>query len=155
MASILRRVLMGSVLIATQARAEGWQNLDTIDAAVTAAVGSNGVARPVDRRIKLKTCPETIGVGAPVAGSVAVTCASVGWRLRVPVSSLAVAVMGPMLMRKGDPVSVVTGADGFSASVAGIAEGEGRLGDRVRVRTGPGASVITGLIADPGTVRIY
>lgn len=73
--------------------------------------------------------------------------------VRVPVTASAVATSGPILMRKGDAVSVVTGADGFSASVSGIADGEGRLGDRVRVRTG--ASVIVGLIADPGTVRIY
>ncbi|MDB5713252.1 MAG: flagellar protein [Sphingomonadales bacterium] len=155
MASILRQAVVSVALIATQARAEGWQNLDALDAAVTAAVGSTGAARPVDRRIKLAICPETVSVSAPLARSVTVACNSIGWRIRVPVSPTALAFAGPMLMRKGDPVSVVTGAAGFSASVSGIAEGEGRLGERVRVRTGPGASVIVGLIADPGTVRIY
>jgi flagella basal body P-ring formation protein FlgA len=153
MASILRQLAVGALLIATGVHAEGWQNLDAVDAAVTAAVGPG--ARPLDRRMKLANCPEAVTVGTVIAGSVTVACASLGWRVRVRVTESAVAVAGPVLMRKDDPVSVVTGQAGFTASVSGIADGEGRLGDRVRVRTGRGAAVIVGLIADPGTVRIY
>jgi hypothetical protein len=153
MASILRRFAVGMLLVASEARAEGWQNLDVVDAAVAAAVGAG--ARPVDRRIKLPVCPEALSVGPVVAGSATVACARAGWRVRIPIVAVAVAVAGPLLVRKGDPVSVITGRAGFSASVSGVAEGEGRLGDRVRVRTGPGAAVIVGLIADAGTVRIY
>lgn len=153
MASILRQLATGVLLMAGEARAEGWQNLDAVDAAVVAAVGSG--ARPVDRRMKLASCPDAVTVGAVIAGSVTVTCVGLGWRIRVPVAVSMVAVAGPILMRKGDPVSVVIGAAGFSASVSGVADGEGRLGDRVRVRTGSGVALVVGLVADPGTVRIY
>lgn len=153
MASIFQQLAMGMLLAAGEAHAEGWQNLGAIDAAVTAAVGAG--ARPVDRRMKLAICPVPIAVGPMVGGSVTVSCESLGWRIRVPVTVNAVTTSGVILVRKGDPVSVVTGAEGFSASVSGIAEGDGRLGERVRVRTGPGAAVIVGLVADPGTVRIY
>ncbi|WP_293880936.1 flagella basal body P-ring formation protein FlgA [Sphingomonas sp.] len=142
--------------MATEASAATWQDLDAVDAIVVAAAGGVGVARPVDRRMKLAACPETLTVGAPAAGSITVGCATIGWRIRVPmVTTISPTTVLP-LIRKGDPVSVVTGADGFSASVSGIAESEGPLGARVRVRTGPGAAgVIVGLVADPGTVRIY
>lgn len=159
MASIFRQVILVGLLTTTGARAEGpggWQNLDAVDAAAAAALGDGGKARPVDRRIKLAHCKEVLTVGAVVGGAVAVACESVGWRIRVPVVVAAAAVLGPMMMRKGDPVSVVTGSSGVSVSIMGIADGEGRLGDRMRVRTGPGASgFVVGKITDPGAVRIY
>jgi flagella basal body P-ring formation protein FlgA len=153
MASILRQFATGVLLMASDAHADGWQNLDAVDATVAAAIGQG--ARPVDRRMKLGNCPEALTVGAMVAESITVSCNSLGWRIRVPVALSMAVVPGPLLIRKGDPVSVVTGADGFTASVSGIADGEGRLGERLRVRTGPGAAVVVGLVADPGTVRIY
>lgn len=159
MASFFRQVILVGLLSATGARAEGaagWQNLDAVDAAVAAALGDGGRARLVDRRIKLAQCAEALTVGAVMGGAVAVACESIGWRIRVPVIVAAAVVLGPMMMRKGDPVSVVTGSSGVSVSIMGIADGEGRLGDRMRVRTGPGASgFVVGKIADPGTVRIY
>jgi flagella basal body P-ring formation protein FlgA len=157
MPSIFRQLILGVLLTGTGARAEepvGWQNLDAVDAAVTIALGAEGRARPADRRIKLARCVEPLSVSAPIAGSVTVECVSIGWRIRLPVV-VAASVAGPLMMRKGDPVSVVTGAAGISASTMGVADGEGRLGDRVRVKTGPGSAAIVGQIAGPGTVRIY
>jgi flagella basal body P-ring formation protein FlgA len=154
MASIFRQLAIGALLAAGDARAEGWQNLDAIDEEVAAAVGS-GIARPVDRRIKLADCPGKLVVGAAKDGSVPVACDVLGWRMRVPLIVSGKADAGPPAIRKGDPVAVVTGTVGFSASVSGIADGEGRVGDRLRVRMGQGASFIVGRITDPGTVRVY
>jgi flagella basal body P-ring formation protein FlgA len=162
MPSIFRQLILVTLLTAAGARAEepaGWQNLDAVDAAVTIALGGNGLvgggkARPVDRRIKLARCAEALSVSAPIAGSVTVECVSIGWRIRLPVV-MAATVAGPPMMRKGDPVSVVTGLSGISASIMGIADGEGRVGDRVRVKTGSGSAALVGQIAGPGTVRIF
>ncbi|CAN5360670.1 hypothetical protein BH09PSE3_BH09PSE3_13980 [soil metagenome] len=159
MASIYRRFATGTFLIAIAAPAQSqngpWQNLDAVDAVIVASVGGGGVPRAVDRRIKLAKCPDVPVVGAVIGGSVAVVCNALGWRIRVPVTVSSVTSTTPVLMRKGDPVSVLTGAAGFSASISGIADGEGRLGDRVRVKTGPGRGVIVGQVVDAGTVRIY
>jgi flagella basal body P-ring formation protein FlgA len=156
MPSIFRQLVAGVLLTATAGRAEvvsGWQNLDAVDAAVTASLGEGSNARPADKRIKLTRCDAALSVSAPVAGSVTVACESIGWRIRLPVV-MAASVAGPLMMRKGDPVSVVTGSSGISASIMGIADGEGRLGDRMRVKI-TGAAIVVGKITDPGTVRIY
>ena len=156
MPSIFRHTVLLSLCCATMAHAEGWQNLDAIDAAVAVAPGVNGSAQPVDRRIRLAECAQSLTVDPVAFGAVAVRCASPGWRLRVPIRGGAVLASNDVpVIRRGDPVSVVTGSAGFTVSAAGTADGDGRVGDRVRVKTGPGNASIVGQIVDAGTVRIF
>ena len=159
MASIFRQgaVVIGliPVLAAAQQTAPTWQNLDRLDAAVAEALGADGTARPVDRRLKLKACPEPVAVDAPILGAAAVRCASAGWRLRVPLlANAGPGAAQPVVIHRGDPVSVVTSAAGFSVTADGIAEGDGRIGDRLRVRIRADNPAISGEIVDSGTVRI-
>jgi len=156
MASIFRQGATLALLISGSAQAAGWQNLDAVDAAVVAALGDDGAeARTVDRRLKLAACPERVAVDPPGGGAVVVRCASLGWRIRVPILvGTARVASEPIVIRRGDPVSVVTGSGGFSVTVSGIADEDGRAGDRLRVRTRPSAPAIMGQIVDEGTVRL-
>ena len=66
---------------------EDWQTIDVLTDMVANAMGRN--ATPVDRRIKLARCPEQASVTALDAQTLAVRCASLGWRLRVPMTAPA------------------------------------------------------------------
>ncbi|AYJ85217.1 hypothetical protein D3Y57_04105 (plasmid) [Sphingomonas paeninsulae] len=63
--------------------------------------------------------------------------------------------MGPIVVRRGDTLTVVTGADSFSVVSAGIADSDGRVGDRVKVKMTPAGPAIVGQLTDPGTIRIF
>jgi flagella basal body P-ring formation protein FlgA len=161
MTSIFRHAALGLLLIPQVARAEGWQNLDTVDAAVASSLVSGATAAPVDRRIKLAACAATLTIEPPVGGGVTVRCPSLGWRLRVLLASSAVHgdghadATGPIVVKRGDALTVVTGADNFSVASAGTADSDGRVGDRLKVRVTPTGPAIMGQLIDPGTVRIF
>ena len=151
--TIFRRAMFAALLAPTCAVAGDFQNLDAInEVAARAAVGA---VRPVDQRLKLAACPETLLVEPPALDTVTVRCASLGWRVRVLTDSQHAAVTNmPVVIKRGDPVSVHFVAPGFSVMTNGIAEGEARIGDRVRVRVEQKSNPVMGEAIDAGSVRI-
>jgi len=169
MASKFRQGLALAIFaIPCAAQAAGWHDLNALDAEIAERLAADGiVAVPVDRRLKLAACPEPVAVDSPTGGAVAVRCIALGWRLRVPVTlvagrSSAVTTggapggtnMGAIVVRRGDPVALVSGASGFSVSGSGTVERDGRIGERIRVRVRPGAPFVMGELIDAGTVKI-
>jgi flagellar basal body P-ring formation protein FlgA len=150
-----RAALIG-IAIPTAAHAETFQDLDQVDAVATAIVAQSGLAvRPADRRLKLQQCPQSLTAEAAVQGAVAVRCAALGWRIRLPVEGVVRADgLTPVIIRRGDPVTVEYEAHGFSITAAGVAESEGRRGDPVRVRVAQKSAPVMGEAADVGSVRI-
>ena len=136
--------------------AQPFHSLEDIDARVVEALAGTGLAAwPVDRRLKLAACAVPLTVDPPVAGAVAVHCASPGWRLRLlldgPPATFSIT---PVLIKRGDPVTVNFDAPGFTITASGIAETEARRGERVRVRVDQKANPVMGEAIDAGTVRI-
>lgn len=167
MTPIFRRLAVAVAFSAAPAAAQtGFQDLDAIETQIVAALGAGigepgGPARPLDRRLRLKPCPEPVTLDAPALGAVAVRCAAVGWRIRVPlvrdasVAVAAAAVQAEPLVRRGDQVELVAMTDSFSVSTAGIAEQDGAPGDRIRVRTErKGKPPVIGLVMDDGRVAL-
>jgi flagella basal body P-ring formation protein FlgA len=153
MTTIFRRALLMAMLVPASVGATEFQNLDTIDA--RAADVSGGTVRPVDRRLKLAACAEALTADAPVMGAVTVGCAALGWRVRVLVDGAAkVASDRPIVIKRGDPVSVNFVAPGFSVTTSGIAESDARVGERVRVRVEQKANPVMGEAVDTGSVRV-
>lgn len=153
MMTIFRRAVLLTLLSPLGAMAGDFQNLEAIEARAADAAGSR--VRPVDRRLKLAACPEPLQADLPALGAVAVRCASLGWRVRVLVEGSAVPlVTEPILIKRGDPVTVNFIAPGFSVTASGIAESEARLGERVRVRVDQKANPVMGEATDAGTVRV-
>ena len=147
MTPIFRRLAILAVAVATPAAAQEHEDLDQLETQVVASLGAGigevgGPARPIDRRLRLRPCPEPVTVEAPALGAVAVRCQSVGWRIRVPLtagSPSARAVAAPAqrdepVIRRGDQVQLVALSRSFSVSTIGVAEQDGAPGDRIRVR---------------------
>ncbi len=153
MMTIFRHAVLLTLLCPLRATAGDFQNPDAIDARAADAAGSNVV--PVDRRLKLAACPEPLQADRAALGTVAVRCASLGWRVRVLVDGASASlVTAPIVIKRGDPVTVDFIAPGFSVTASGIAESEARLGERVRVRVDQKANPVMGEATAAGSVRV-
>lgn len=146
----MTKFLLPLLLVAAPAMAAGFQNTVSLDRAVTAftgrAIGDEGGARTnVDARLKLAQCP-TVSLSWRTAAhdAVVVACSGPDWRIYVPVRMVAgttasaaapvVAIKAEAVIRRGDPVVIEAGAEGFSISREGVAMGDAAPGVRFLVR---------------------
>jgi flagella basal body P-ring formation protein FlgA len=152
------------------AQAQAVQDLDLLEARLVGALGAEigqpgGPMTPIDRRMKLAACPAPVQVDPPAMGAVALRCPQIGWRIRVPLmqggsmqamgrSSGPMAAMGPMAIKRGDPVQLVADAGSFMVSTEAVAQEDGSIGSRIRVRTDPKNPNIIGQVIDTGIVRV-
>jgi len=138
------------LLLAAPAAAADFQDTAGLDRAVAAftghAIGESGGARAtVDTRLKLATCP-TVSVSwrTAVHDAVVISCLGPEWRIFVPViasETIAVSnapaprpVAGPPVIKRGDPVMIEAGQEGFSITRAGVAMGDASIGGRVMIK---------------------
>lgn len=133
------------------AGAAGFQDISALDAAVTAFTGrpigvEGGARSAVDARLRLAQCP-TVALSwrTEMHDAVVVTCASPQWRIFVPVLSVpkaapaataipAVAIKQEPVIRRGDPVTIEAGSNGFSITRDGIAMADAAPGAHFPVR---------------------
>lgn len=147
MTPIFRHLAILAFAAATPASAQDFEDLDQLETQVVASLGAGigevgGPARAIDRRLRLRPCPEPVTVEAPALGAVAVRCQSIGWRIRVPLTagspsaraSAATAQRAEPVIRRGDQVQLVAINRSFTVSTIGVAEQDGSPGDRIRVR---------------------
>ena len=135
------------------AGAPAFQNIAGLDRAVGSftgrPIGAEGGARAaVDPRLKLAAC-STVAMSwrTEAHDAVVVTCSGPDWRIFVPVvRATAVAAPAPMrtaaappvrlepVVRRGDPVVIEAGSNGFSISREGVAMADAAPGARFAVR---------------------
>lgn len=157
---------------ATGAAAQNFENVARLESGLIAQLGAGigqpgGPVAPIDRRLKLASCPGAVAYDPPVLGAAAVRCAALGWRIRVPLVRLAQAApqaapgfqqqqqaLAEIVIRRGDPVEVVAGGRYFSVSSQAIAEQDGRVGGRIRVRGAPKSPPMMVEVVREGVVRI-
>jgi flagella basal body P-ring formation protein FlgA len=147
--------------VAQQAN-EDWQTIDVLTAMVASALGRT--ATPVDRRIKLARCPEQASVTAIDANALAVRCASLGWRLRVPMTMPAGAApvtagysrpaASAPVIRRGDNVRVTIDTESFSVSYTAVATEDGRVGETIGLRGSDAKSPLSATVIGPGRARL-
>ncbi len=148
----MKRVLP-LLMLATPALATGFQDTAGLDRAVAAfaghAIGEDGGARaPVDTRLKLAQCP-TVALSwrTPAHDAVVVTCSGPDWKIYVPMRAPVVSAgeqtvvtmplaKGPPVIKRGDPVVIEAGSEGFQISREGIAMGDAAVGARFLVKVG-------------------
>ena len=145
-----------------QQATEDWQTIDTLTQMVANAMGRT--ATPIDRRIKLARCPEQASVTAIDAQTLAVRCASLGWRLRVPMTGPVDAApaaagfvrpsSGAPVIRRGDNVRVTIETPSYSISYAAIATQDGRLGETIALRGNDAKSSLSATVTGPGRARL-
>lgn len=144
---------------------EDWQSVDRLTQMVASAIGQTAV--PIDRRIKLARCPEQASVTVADPQSLAVRCASLGWRLRVPMSAPggqpaafgAAAAARPAaaaapVVRRGDNVRVSIDTASFSVSYSAIANEDGQLGETIGLRGTDSKSIISAKVTGPGRASL-
>jgi flagella basal body P-ring formation protein FlgA len=162
--------------------ASGFEDLTKLEGRVVGALDADvgtpgGPVTHLDRRLKLQPCPQPVTIDPPALGAVALRCESIGWRIRVPLmkspnmqavaNATAVGAgaagyqpmqtaqpMTPPLIKRGDPVQLVSGDGGFTVSTAAVAQEDGRLGGRIRVKASDRNQILIGMVEDTGRVRV-
>lgn len=118
-------------------------------------------ARPLARGVLLSGEDFTMSrqdLAAAPGGALTRPGQLIGKRLKFPVA--AGTVLGasmldvPALVRRGQPVTLITGDDGFEVRTSGEALADGRDGDRVRVRNPLTGRVVEGRVMASGQVRV-
>lgn len=163
LAGLAACTLAGAPAASAQQAHQDWQTIDALTAMVANALGRT--ATPVDRRIKLARCPEQASVTAIDANTLAVRCAALGWRLRVPMTgpaadaapfaaSLARPAAEAPVVRRGDNVRVSIDTESFSIGYAAIATEDGRVGETIALRGNDAKSTLSATVTGPGRARI-
>ena len=129
-----------------------FQDTATIDRAVAAFTGVpmgavGGARAPVDARLRLAACPTlALSWRTEAKDAVVVSCPGPSWRLFVAVTapprdlaapaarSVATAVKAEPVIRRGDPVTIEAGSNGFSITREGLAMGDAAPGARLAVK---------------------
>lgn len=57
-------------------------------------------------------------------------------------------------VKRGSPIKVTAGTEQFEISISGVAEENGFAGDTIRFKNSETQKVMTGVVTEPGTVRI-
>lgn len=149
---------------------QGFENLDRLDSLVAMSVGANrgqpgGPITTIDRRLRLAPCPQQPAVDVGQMNAATVSCAALGWRIRVPlapgqqaqnpqIARAYSAVPQQIVIKKGDPVQLVAGNEEFSISRMMIADEDGAIGSLIRVRQDPKATPVMARVENIGIVRI-
>jgi flagella basal body P-ring formation protein FlgA len=179
---MIRAAAIAAMFVASPALAQSFQDTKLLDNAVAGftgrAIGDEGGARtPVDTRLKLATCAMiSLSWRTEQHDSVVVTCPQPEWRIFVPVRIAAPPPFAPKLpapaatpapapvaapvakpvivIKRGDPVSVTAGTDGFSVTRDGIAMSDAAAGARVLIKVQDGKPPIQAIAVEPGKAVI-
>ena len=146
------------MLIVALAAAAAFADLAALDAQVATVANAQGrVGVPIDRRLRLATCPEAVVIELVDAQSIGVRCVSLGWRIRVRTQgggeTLAAATAAPVV-RRGDPVVVRVSGSGFAVDTAGVAAEDGAPGRTIRVKLDEGRRQVSGVVTGAGEIAI-
>jgi flagella basal body P-ring formation protein FlgA len=151
--------------------AGGLENLDALERRLVISLGADigqpgGPRAPVDRRMKLAACPTEVAIDAPALGAVALRCAPLGWRIRVPLLAggpaapvAAMAVVAPAakpepVIQRGDRVELAADMGSYRVTSEVIAEESGAPGERIRVRADRKSPVIMAEVVGAGHARL-
>jgi hypothetical protein len=122
-------------LIALALAAPAFEDLDQLDRRVQ-VFAADAQVTPIDRRLRLKACPEAAEMDRAPA-HVVVRCPALGWKLSVPLLG-AGGTAAPLFIRRNDPVAVTVNGVGFVMTTTGVALEDGVEKATVRVKMSTG-----------------
>lgn len=166
-------LFLTAMLSASPAFAQ-FQSTTLLDKAVAGftgqPIGATGGARTaVDARLKLAMCSMvSLAWRTDAHDSVVVTCTDPQWRIFVPVlappslpkpNPVAGPVPAPaakpvIVIKRGDPVTVEAGTEGFSVTRDGIAMGDAAVGQRFLVKVQDGKPPIQAIAIEAGKAKV-
>lgn len=161
LAPLLAAAPMGGVV--------SFQDIGGLDRAVAAftsrPIGAEGGARtPIDPRLRLAQC-STVALAwrTDAHDAVVVSCAGPDWRIFVPVvravtapptavarPAVTAAAKAEPVIRRGDPVVIEAGSNGFSISREGVAMGDAPPGGRFMVKVEDAKGPVQAIAIEPG-----
>jgi flagella basal body P-ring formation protein FlgA len=150
------------------------QDTVALDKAVAAfagkPIGEDGGARAaIDSRLRLKQCPTvSLSWRTDAYDAVVVACAGPEWRLFVPIRMPAgatvvsrgaaaapiAAVAAEKIIKRGDPLVIEAGSDGFSITREGVAMADAAAGQRLMVRVENGKMPVQAVAVAPGRATL-
>ncbi|TKD51163.1 flagella basal body P-ring formation protein FlgA [Sphingomonas baiyangensis] len=175
---MIRPALLLAALLAGPAAAQDarFQSTALLDTAVSQFTGhaqgeEGGAVAPVDRRLKLAACAlPQLEWRTSAQDAVVVRCMAPVWRIFVPVKAAPRAIAAPaavampgraapapkpeIVVKRGDPVMVEAGSNGFSITRDGIAMGDAAAGARLMVRVDPAKPPIQAIAMEAGRVTL-
>jgi flagella basal body P-ring formation protein FlgA len=168
---MMRFLPLLGLLAATPAAAGAFQDTAGLDRAVAAftghALGETGGARAVvDTRLKLAPCPTvSLSWRTEAHDAVVISCLGPEWRIFVPVigrvaDPTPAAAPAPKLaaqppvIKRGDPVTIEAGRNGFSITREGIAMGDAAPGARVLIRVADAKTPVQAVAVESGRATL-
>lgn len=150
------------------------QDTAALDRAVAAftgrPIGSEGGARAVvDPRLRLAQCPMVaMSWRTDAHDAVVIACSGPDWRLFVPVlmpprtaviapataAAAAAAVSAEKIIKRGDPLLIEAGSDGFSITREGVAMADAAQGQRLMVRVDGAKMPVQAVAMAPGRATL-
>jgi len=98
----------------------------------------SGQSVSLDPRLPVPACTDGIDIAwrSDTRSSLVARCAATGWSLVIPTAAERSSAFGraPPIVRRGQPVQVMASGNGFRVLVEGVADQDGRAGERVVVR---------------------
>jgi flagellar basal body P-ring formation protein FlgA len=168
---MIRFLPLAALLAAAPALAQPFQDTAGLDRAVAAftghALGETGGARAaVDTRLKLAQC-STVSLSwrTEAHDSVVISCLGPEWRIFVPVigrvadptpaaAPVAKLAAQPPVIKRGDPVTIEAGQNGFSITREGIAMGDAPAGARVLIRVADARTPVQAVAVESGRATL-
>lgn len=162
------------IALAMALAAVAHQDTAALDRAVAAftgrPIGEEGGARAaIDARLRLKQCP-TVALSwrTDARDAVIVSCSGPDWRLFVPIRMPAGATIvsrGPApvatpvaaavkIIKRGDPLVIEAGSNGFSITREGVAMADAAEGERLMVRVDGGKMPVQAVALAPGRATL-
>ena len=149
-----------------------FQDIGGLDRAVSAftsrPIGAEGGARTaIDSRLRLAPCA-TVALAwrTEAHDAVVVSCSGPDWRIFVPVirpaaaapataaRPMTVAAKAEPVIRRGDPVVIEAGSNGFSISREGVAMGDAPPGGRFMVKVDDAKGPVQAIALESGRATL-
>ncbi len=62
--------------------------------------------------------------------------------------------MQPILIKRGDAVTITAEGDGLSVKMPGVAMSDGRRGEQIRIKNNNSAKIVDAQVTEPGEVAV-
>ncbi|HXH16948.1 MAG TPA: flagella basal body P-ring formation protein FlgA [Sphingomonas sp.] len=155
--------------------AASFQDTAALDASVAAFTGrptgaEGGARTPVDARLRLATCPTvSLSWRSEQHDAVVVSCTGPAWRIFVPVirpagapaavsstfaTSFAPPIKAAPVIKRGDPIVIEAGTEGFSISREGVAMGDAAPGGRFMVKVDATRTPVQAIAVEAGRATL-
>lgn len=161
------------IVLALLAAAASFQDISALDRGVSAftgrPIGEEGGARAaVDQRLRLAQCPMvSMACRTDAHDAVVVTCTGPEWRIFVPVvlparttvisspgGAPAASREAEKIIKRGDPLMIEAGSNGFSITREGVAMGDAASGERLMVKVDNARMPVQAVAVEPGRATL-